>query len=108
MSTPTQRVHGKYFLLFIFRFENSSTEILYCNELKKETNINRAHNWNLFLQSVNEVLEKTKNLNVDFLIENNVLAKMNVYHDGTNPIFCVDGAEMDILITSINNPRLGI
>jgi len=78
------------------------------NELKKETNINRDHNWNLFLESVNEVLEKTKNLNVDFLIENNVLAKMNVYPDGTNPLFCVDSFEMNKLISNINNTRLGI
>ena len=78
------------------------------NELKKTEGINRDENWSLFLSSVNEVLEKTYDLNIDFLIENNVLAKMNVYPDGTNPLFCVDGQEMLKLITTLNHPRLGI
>jgi sugar phosphate isomerase/epimerase len=78
------------------------------NELKKATNINREENWKLFLSSVHEVLERTKELPVDFLIENNVLARMNVYPDGTNPLLCVDGNEMLELIKSIDNPRLGL
>jgi sugar phosphate isomerase/epimerase len=78
------------------------------NELKKQNHIDRNLHWDLFLQSVKEVLEKTKDLNVDFLIENNVLAKMNVYVDGTNPLLCVKADEMNNLISTINDPRLHI
>ncbi|MFN6040173.1 MAG: hypothetical protein ACK452_17005, partial [Bacteroidota bacterium] len=43
-----------------------------------------------------------------FLVENNVLAKMNLYEDGTNPLFCCDPDEINRLIFEMQEPRLGI
>ncbi|MBI3135577.1 MAG: GNAT family N-acetyltransferase [Bacteroidetes bacterium] len=78
------------------------------NELVKTTGIDRNENWRLFINSVNQVLDHTKHTGVDFLIENNVLAKMNLYADSTNPLLCADAKEMQALIAQIDNPRLGI
>lgn len=77
-------------------------------ELSRVANIDRELHWNLFLDSVKSILKKTEHLGIDFLIENNVLAKMNVYEDGTNPLLCVDPDEIHELIIDINNKRLGI
>lgn len=78
------------------------------NELAKADRIDRNEHWRLFLLSVQEVLERTRDLGVDFLIENNVLAKMNLYSDGTNPLLCADANEMNKLISALGNQRLGI
>lgn len=77
-------------------------------ELSRVAKIDRNLHWKLFLGSVNTVLEKTAHTGIRFLIENNVLAKMNVYADGTNPLLCSDAGEMLRLIREVNNPRLGI
>ncbi len=77
-------------------------------ELGKIEHIDRKLHWEIFLESVNTVLEKTKLAGIDFLIENNVLAKMNVYADGTNPLLCVEAEEMNKLCLEINNKRLNL
>ncbi|PWB24561.1 TIM barrel protein [Flavobacterium sp. HTF] len=60
----------------------------------------------LFLDSVNEILEFADKIKVDFLIENNVLAPFNF--DGTNPLLCCEFSEIDWLFDNIKNPRLGL
>jgi sugar phosphate isomerase/epimerase/GNAT superfamily N-acetyltransferase len=78
------------------------------NPLSRKTIANKQDNWNHFVQSIKTILEKTSSLNLRFLAENNVLAKMNVYTDGTNPLFCCDAAEMENIVSDINDPRFGI
>jgi sugar phosphate isomerase/epimerase len=77
-------------------------------ELSRVDKIDRDLHWHLFIKSVKEILEKTTHLGIDFLIENNVLAKMNVYADGTNPLLCVEQEEIQKLIDEVNDKRLGI
>lgn len=77
-------------------------------QLSRVDSFDRDLHWQLFLQSVREVLELTADLPTGFLIENNVLAKMNVYADGANPLLCVEAPEMQLLIREIPDPRLGI
>jgi sugar phosphate isomerase/epimerase len=77
-------------------------------KLARVESFDREMHWNFFLQSVREVLEKTADLKTGFLLENNVLAKMNVYDDGSNPAFCVDGNEMLQVLKEIPDPRLGL
>jgi sugar phosphate isomerase/epimerase len=76
--------------------------------LSRVQKIDRTLHWNLFKESLQTILDKTKHLGLDFLVENNVLAKMNVYEDGTNPLLCVDAAEMIRLMLEMKNDRLGI
>lgn len=77
-------------------------------QLSRVDSFDRSKHWELFLQSVREVLELTADLPTGFLIENNVLAKMNVYADGSNPLLCAEADEMLLLLSEINDPRLGI
>ena len=81
------------------------------NELGKQLRVNvpyeRETHWQLFLESVTEILKTADELQTDFLIENNVVAAMNVY-ENKNPLFCGDAPEMARLINEIADPRLGI
>ena len=77
-------------------------------QLKQHTGIDKKKNWTLFIDSLKTILQKAANYKVDFLIENNVIAPMNLYADGTNPLFCCDDAEMLKLINEVNDFRLGI
>jgi sugar phosphate isomerase/epimerase len=64
--------------------------------------------WEIFLRSVTEILEVADQLEMDFLIENNVIAQFNIAPNGMNPLFCCDTAEMSRLLEDIRHPRLGI
>jgi|ERR1700741_1107099 len=77
-------------------------------ELSRVAKIDRGHHWKLFIASIKIVLEKTAHMEIDFLVENNVLANMNLYADGTNPLLCAEAEEMQKLIAEINDKRLGI
>jgi len=81
------------------------------DELGKQLPVNvpyqREEHWQLFLQSIKEILKTADELQTDFLIENNVVAAMNI-HENKNPLFCGDALEMARLMTDIQHPRLGI
>ncbi len=77
-------------------------------ELKKAASVDRKHNWRLFIESLRTILREAEKNKTGFLIENNVIASMNLYPDGTNPLFCSDAAEMLAMIAEVNHPRLGI
>ena len=77
-------------------------------QLTKTKNLNREAHWPIFIDSVWEVLKRTKETGLNFLIENNVLAKMNLYEDGTNPLLCVESWEMQKFIKDINDNRAGL
>lgn len=67
----------------------------------------RAVHWNLFLKSVEEILKTAEELDMDFLIENNVIISLNV-EGGRQPLLCTNAEEMAQLMTDIQHPRLGI
>lgn len=77
-------------------------------QLRQVQGFDREKHWALFLESVREVLAATADLPTGFLIENNVLADMNLYSDGSNPLLCVDAAEHQRLLHEISDPRLGL
>jgi sugar phosphate isomerase/epimerase/GNAT superfamily N-acetyltransferase len=77
-------------------------------KLSRSANIDRDLHWKIFCNSVKEILSATADLPTRFLIENNVLAKMNVYENGFNPLFCADPDEMNRLMLEIGHPRLGL
>lgn len=61
----------------------------------------------LFLNSVREILELADELQIDFLIENNVLAPFN-YSNGENFLLCCEFEEISWLFREIDHPRLGL
>lgn len=77
-------------------------------KLEQVAHIDRGANWAHFITSLNEVLARTRDLPTGMLIENNVLAPVNRYADGTNPLLCVDADEQLRAIAEVADPRLGL
>ncbi|QEC41046.1 sugar phosphate isomerase/epimerase family protein [Pseudobacter ginsenosidimutans] len=81
-------------------------------QLGKQLDINqvfdRNMHWGIFAESVRSILQTADELEVDFLIENNVLAEFNLTIRKENPLFCCDADEMIRLMNEVNHPRLGI
>jgi sugar phosphate isomerase/epimerase len=76
--------------------------------LEQAAHIDRAVNWSHFIASLKEVLRRTYHLPTGMLIENNVLAAVNRYADGTNPVLCVDADEQLRAVEEVGDPRLGL
>jgi sugar phosphate isomerase/epimerase len=70
--------------------------------------INRKAHWTLFIDSLKIITTKAQELGVKFLIENNVLAAVNVHPDGSNPLLCCDADEMLLMLKEVNHPALGL
>jgi sugar phosphate isomerase/epimerase len=77
-------------------------------QLSRSKNIDRNLHYTIFIDSIHEVLKLSSSSGLNFLIENNVLAKMNVYENGTNPLLCVESNECKKMIADTNNKRLGL
>jgi len=78
-------------------------------KLRQSTDrIDRKKHWKLFLDAIRTILPLAEELGLDFYIENNVTAKMNLNVHGESPLLCSDPHEMQRLIKEINHPRLGI
>lgn len=76
--------------------------------LRVEEVFDRKHHWNLFLESLNVILQHANKLGLKFLVENNVLAKMNVPSHGVNPLLCVEHHEMLQLVDYFSSDDLGL
>lgn len=70
--------------------------------------IDKDYHWDIFINSVQEILQVAEELAVDFYIENNVIAAFNMLEDGTNPLLCCDAEEMLRLIDEMCHSRLAI
>ena len=75
---------------------------------QSEEYIDKESHWPLFKASVQEILSYAKQLDLDFYIENNVTARMNLNIHGQNPLFCSEPHEMIRLYNELNNPRFGL
>ena len=69
---------------------------------KIDQKINKEH----FLNSISEILILADTLEIDFLIENNVLAPFNF--NGENPLLCCDFKDIDWLFKEIQHNRFGL
>lgn len=78
-------------------------------ELGKKINIiskfEKKYNVEIFIDSLNEVLDFALELNLDFLIENNVITKFNLI-DNQNPLLCTISDEIIDIFEKINRPNL--
>lgn len=76
--------------------------------LEQVARIDRPLHWARFTEAVRQVLAHTRDLPTGLLIENNVLAPVNRYADGTNPLLCVDQEEQLRLLVEVRDARLGL
>lgn len=81
------------------------------SELGKKIDIqnalNKSQNWDLFFASLKEILITAENLEVDFLIENNVISSFNIVND-ENPLLCCDSVDIIQLFSKIKHQRFGL
>ena len=77
-------------------------------KIQYDPDFDKAKNKELFIASVNTVLQMADELGVDFLIENNVIASFNLNNRKINPLLCCESTEIEWLFSEINNPRLGL
>ena len=68
----------------------------------------RGEYWRRFVESVTILADEARSLQVKFLIENNVVAPMNVSQEGAHPLLCASYEEIDRLMEEVDNPALGI
>lgn len=69
-------------------------------------NFDKSFHESLFESSIKEILEFADSLNVNFLIENNVLAPFN--YSGVNPLLCCDSEGINSFFEKINHSRIGL
>ena len=74
-------------------------------EIKSE--FNKDKHKILFINSVLDILQTAESLNVEFLIENNVVAPFN-YDGENNPLLCCDFNDLSWLFNSIKNEKFGL
>ena len=67
----------------------------------------KQDHWELFFDSLSQILVYAEQLGVDFLIENNVIAEFNL-SGGRNPLLCCDSNEMQYLFEYVKSDRLGL
>jgi hypothetical protein len=76
-------------------------------EIPFNSHFDREKNKELFLKSIEEILITAEQLELEFLIENNVIAGFN-YINNVNPFLCCESSEIEWLHKSIDNKLFGI
>lgn len=81
------------------------------NELGKKinysANFNKEEHWKLFFDSLNTILKSAEENEIDFLIENNVIAPFNL-QDDLNPLLCCESDDINFLFSNVKSKRLFI
>jgi RimJ/RimL family protein N-acetyltransferase len=77
-------------------------KIQYEPQYKKEEHVQ------LFFDSLEVILEEARRLDIDFLIENNVIAPFNMDNMGGNPLLCCDSAGIQEVFKGLQHERLGL
>lgn len=75
-------------------------------KIEIKVDYDRSAHKGIFLESVKEVLKVAHDLEIDFLIENNVLAPFNF--EGNNPLLCAESEDIEWLFNEITDSRLGL
>lgn len=75
--------------------------------IHSDSSLDKDYYWELFCDSIRDILDMADVLEIDFLIENNVLAPFN-YLSNFNPFFCCESIEVTRLMMSVQHPRLGL
>jgi sugar phosphate isomerase/epimerase len=78
------------------------------NQLNVNQDIDRDNNWKLFLDSLRTILGIAEQMEVGFLVENNVTTKFNLRRDGQEVLFCSGPEEMVQLVKEIDSNWFGL
>jgi len=73
--------------------------------IKYSTDFDKNKHWQLFFESLYRILDVANQYEIDFLIENNVIAPFNLV-DNINPLLCCDSDEINYLFSEIGSDRL--
>jgi sugar phosphate isomerase/epimerase len=74
-------------------------------KIKYKPDFDKDAHWQLFFDSLHQILLNADKNNIDFLIENNVLAPFNRVND-INPLLCCDSSDVKYLFSNIKSSRL--
>ncbi|MFY0690128.1 MAG: TIM barrel protein [Cyclobacteriaceae bacterium] len=77
------------------------------NSITITNEFKRSLHWQLFIDSISEVLKSAKKIGVHFFIENNVLTKKN-YLNKVNPLLCCESGEILKLVDEVSSDEFGI
>lgn len=77
-------------------------------KLPQDIPYDRAAHWGLFKDSLQVILAEAESMGLDFLLENNVVAAMNLWDNGSHPLFCADAEEIVQIMKEMDHPRLGL
>jgi sugar phosphate isomerase/epimerase len=77
-------------------------------KLALTNSFDRDEHWKIFKRSLQLICEEAEKMQMKFLIENNVLASVNVHPNGSNPLLCCDADEMLLVLKEVNHPDLGL
>lgn len=75
--------------------------------IHSDSSLDKDYYWDLFCDSVRDILITADMLEIDFLIENNVLAPFN-YLSNFSPFLCCESEDVIRLMESMQHPRLGL
>ena len=68
----------------------------------------RQNHWQRFNEALDRLCERAQTLGVRLLVENNVIASMNLLETGENPLLCCDAAEIERLFQQGPRHSLGL
>ena len=68
----------------------------------------RDEHWEIFKRSLQIICDEAEKMQMKFLIENNVLAPVNVHPNGSNPLLCCEADEMLLVLKEVNHASLGL
>jgi sugar phosphate isomerase/epimerase len=73
-------------------------------QLGKSNQFIREENMLVFIRSINELLDFALDLEIDFLIENNVISAFNLI-EGVNPLLCTNSKDIKEVFNKVNRPN---
>jgi sugar phosphate isomerase/epimerase len=76
-------------------------------KIQYDTDFDSKFHREAFLLSLREILQTADKLQLDFLIENNVIAPFNVVKN-LNPLLCCESKEITWVFDTIRHPRFGL
>ncbi|MGX5820022.1 sugar phosphate isomerase/epimerase family protein [Chitinophaga lutea] len=77
-------------------------------QLEVEAPFAREVHMDVFVRSLEEIISFAEEMEIDFLIENNVIAPFNLPSSGANPLLCCESADILAVFNRVQSPRLGL
>lgn len=78
------------------------------NKINYRPDFDKSKHWQIFIDSINVILKTADELQVDFLIENNVIAPFNTNSERINPLLCCESSDIQSLFNIVKHDRFGL